>query len=166
MVTSFVEWVRLRESQVGVSPQLTGVGAAGIEDSSQSNKHTVIIYTNPEYRGADADSKEVTSRPANAALFLNQLTMWEHSKSLSDPKIAKWVNETLLPELQKNNKLKPLVVWRNKEDNKNYVIDGNHRFLAYQAANWKGKIPVIIVPDNEILVTDWTPQSGKPQPVK
>jgi hypothetical protein len=112
-----------------------------------------------------ADSSAVTSRPANAAFYLNQLTMWENSKSLNDPKIAKWVNEKLLPELEQNKKLKPLVVWQNKQDKKNYVIDGNHRFLAYQAANWKDKIPVIVVPDNEVLVTDWTPQSGKPQPV-
>jgi hypothetical protein len=124
----------------------------------------VIIYTDQRYRGADADSDDMKVLPANAALPLSDLTMWEDGKNLNDKKIADWVNDTLIPELQKNGSLKPLIVWHNKQDNKKYVVDGNHRFLAYQKANFKGQIPIVIVPDDEVLVSNWYPGSPEPKP--
>jgi hypothetical protein len=81
--------------------------------------------------------------------------MWEKHKSMKDPKIADWVTNKLLPELKQNGVLKPLLVWNN--NGQLFVIDGNHRFLAYQEAGYRGRVPVQIVPDNMIIVSDTVP---------
>jgi len=114
----------------------------------------VTIYTNPAYKGATVDDRIKKSLPVTEAPF-NKLQMWENGKSMKDPKVAQWVNNNLLPQLKQNGKLGPLVVWNNK--GKLFVIDGNHRFIAYQAAGYNGNVPVQIVPDKMINIVDTVP---------
>jgi len=126
----------------------------------------IIIYTNN--RGATIDDDIKKSLPVTQISF-DKLHMWESHKSMKDPKVADWVNNKLLPELQQNGILKPLLVWNNNGEF--FVIDGNHRFIAYQEAGYQGRVPVQIVPDNMITVSDTVPgqqgmaedkQPGKP----
>jgi hypothetical protein len=71
---------------------------------------------------------------------------------MQDPRVADWVNTNLLPQLQQNGVLDPLSVWDN--DGELFVIDGNHRFVAYQEAGYQGRVPVQIVPDEMITIVD------------
>ena len=112
----------------------------------------IIIYTNN--RGATIDDDIKKSLPVTQISF-DQLRQWESHKSMKDPKVADWVNNKLLPELEQNGILKPLLVWNN--DGEFFVIDGNHRFIAYQEAGYRGRVPVQIVPDNMITVSDTVP---------
>jgi 5S rRNA maturation endonuclease (ribonuclease M5) len=114
----------------------------------------VIIYTNPDYRGATIGAGVREQLPITKLPFA-QLVMWEDSKSLRSPKIRSWVKDTLIPKLQKGTKLKPLLVWSNK--GRYYVIDGNHRYLAYKAVKFQGDVPVRIVPNNMVTVTNKIP---------
>ena len=133
------------------------------EDTEQK---PVIIYT--DYRGATIDDDIKKSLPVTQ-IPVDKLRLWEKHKSMQDPKVADWVTNKLLPELKQNGKLKPLLVWNN--NGQFFVIDGNHRLIAYQEAGYKGNVPVQIVPDNMITVSDTVPgqqgvaenkQPGKP----
>jgi GNAT superfamily N-acetyltransferase len=117
-----------------------------------SEQKPVIIYTNN--RGATIDDDIKKSLPVTQ-LPANKLQMWEKHKSMKDPKIANWVTNNLLPELKQNGVLKPLLVWNN--DGEFFVIDGNHRFIAYQVAGYQGRVPVQIVPDNMVNISDTLP---------
>ena len=112
----------------------------------------VVIYTN--HRGATIDDDIKKSLRTTQEPF-NKLQMWEKHKSMQDPKIADWVTNKLLPELKQNGVLKPLLVWNN--NGQLFVIDGNHRLIAYQEAGYKGNVPVQLVPDNMITVSDTVP---------
>ena len=112
----------------------------------------VVIYTN--HRGATIDDDIKKSLRTTQEPF-NKLQMWEKHKSMKDPKIADWVTNKLLPELKQNGVLKPLLVWNN--NGQLFVIDGNHRFIAYQEAGYRGRVPVQIVPDNMITISDTVP---------
>jgi hypothetical protein len=115
------------------------------EDKKQK---PVVINTNPDWFGATIDKPIISKLPVTTVPF-NQLEMWEKAKNLNDPKIANWVNQTLLPELKKTGKLKPLTIMMGK--GKYLVIDGNHRYLAYQAAGFKNQpVPVQLVPKDMI----------------
>jgi predicted nucleotidyltransferase len=141
-----------------------------IPDTWIMNENTeqkpVIIYTN--HRGATIDDNIKNSLPVTQ-IPVDKLRLWEKHKSMQDPKVADWVTNKLLPELKQNGKLKPLLVWNN--NGQFFVIDGNHRLIAYQEAGYKGNVPVQIVPDNMITVSDTVPgqqgvaenkQPGKP----
>jgi hypothetical protein len=117
-----------------------------------SEQKPVIVYTN--HRGATIDDGIKKSLPVTE-LPANKLQMWEKHKSMKDPKIANWVTNKLLPELKQNGVLKPLLVWNN--DGEFFVIDGNHRFIAYQVAGYQGRVPVQIVPDNMVNISDTLP---------
>lgn len=108
----------------------------------------VIIY--PNHKGATIDDSIKNSLPVTN-VPVEKLQLWEKHKSMQDPKVADWVNNKLLPELKQNGKLKPLLVWNNH--GKLFVIDGNHRLIAYQEAGYQGRVPVQIVPDNMITVS-------------
>ena len=112
----------------------------------------IIIYTNN--RGATIDDDIKKSLPVTQISF-DQLRQWESHKSMKDPKVADWVNNKLLPELKQNGILKPLLLWNNNGEF--FVIDGNHRFIAYQEAGYRGRVPVQIVPDSMITVSDTVP---------
>jgi hypothetical protein len=45
-----------------------------------------------------------------------------------------------------------MIVWNRK--GKYFVIDGNHRFLAYKAAGFKGDVPVKVVPQEMIAINN------------
>ena len=127
----------------------------GQQDVAEGTEQQLVtIYTNPAYKGATVDDRIKKSLPVTGAPF-NKLQMWENGKSMKDPKVAQWVNNNLLPQLKQNGKLGPLVVWNNK--GKLFVIDGNHRFIAYQAAGYNGNVPVQIVPDKMINIVDTVP---------
>jgi len=120
--------------------------------TENTEQKPVVIYTNN--KGATIDDGIKKSLRTTQEPF-NKLQMWEKHKSMKDPKIADWVTNKLLPELKQNGVLKPLLVWNN--NGQLFVIDGNHRFLAYQEAGFRGRVPVQIVPDNMITISDTVP---------
>jgi len=122
----------------------------GVKENTEQKP--VVIYTNN--KGATIDDGIKKSLRTTQEPF-DKLQMWEKHKSMQDPKIADWVTNKLLPELKQNGVLKPLLVWNN--DGELFVIDGNHRFLAYQKAGYRGRVPVQIVPDNMITISDTVP---------
>ena len=135
IINTFIPWVQ------------SLLGQQGVAESTEQKP--VVIYT--DHKGATIDdgiknSLRVTQIP------VDKLRLWEKHKSMQDPKIADWVTNKLLPELKQNGKLKPLLVWNNNGEF--FVIDGNHRLIAYQEAGYKGNVPVQIVPDNMITVSD------------
>jgi hypothetical protein len=143
----------------GVAENLTKLGLGLIRPATKNiakgvDQKLVTIYTN--HKGATIDDNIKKSLPITDEPF-NNLKMWEKNKSMKDPEIAAWVNNTLLPELEQNGKLKPLLLWNN--NGQLFVIDGNHRFIAYQKAGYKGKVPVPvqIVPDDMITISDTVP---------
>jgi hypothetical protein len=144
------------DKQVNQQFQKAKMGFGGMSEgvAEGTEQQLVTIYTNPAYKGATVDDRIKKSLPVTEAPF-NKLQMWENGKSMKDPKVAQWVNNNLLPQLKQNGKLGPLVVWNNK--GQLFVIDGNHRFIAYQAAGYNGNVPVQIVPDNMINIVDTVP---------
>ena len=112
----------------------------------------VTIYT--DHKGATIDDDIKKSLPVTH-IPVDKLRLWEKHKSMQDPKVADWVTNKLLPELKQNGVLKPLLVWNN--NGQLFVIDGNHRLIAYQEAGYKGNVPVQIVPDNMITISDTVP---------
>jgi len=141
-----------QQAAIAIAMKKAGKKPKGVAEGSE--QQLVTIYTNPAYKGATVDDRIKKSLPVTEAPF-NKLQMWENGKSMKDPKVAQWVNNNLLPQLKQNGKLGPLVVWNNK--GKLFVIDGNHRFIAYQAAGYNGNVPVQIVPDKMINIVDTVP---------
>jgi hypothetical protein len=122
---------------------------SGINEDSEQKP--VTIYTNPANQGATVDDSIKKSLPVIQVPF-DKLQQWESHKTMQDPRVADWVNTNLLPQLQQNGTLDPLSVWDN--DGELFVIDGNHRFVAYQEAGYRGRVPVQIVPDEMITIVD------------
>ena len=116
-----------------------------------SEQKPVTIYTNPANQGATVDDSIKKSLPVIQVPF-DKLQQWESHKTMQDPRVADWVNTNLLPQLQQNGTLDPLSVW--DHDGELFVIDGNHRFVAYQEAGYNGRVPVQIVPDEMITIVD------------
>jgi hypothetical protein len=54
--------------------------------------------------------------------------------------------------LQDRGRFKPMLVWRC--GNQYYVIDGNHRYLAYKAFGFHGDVPVRVVPDDMVAISN------------
>jgi hypothetical protein len=150
-------YLRKKYMKQGVAENLTKLGLGLIRPATKNiakgvDQKLVTIYTN--HKGATIDDNIKKSLPITDEPF-NKLQMWEKNKSMKDPKIADWVNNNLLPELEQNGKLKPLLLWNN--NGQLFVIDGNHRFIAYQEAGYKGKVPVQIVPDDMITISNTVP---------
>jgi hypothetical protein len=83
---------------------------------------------------------------------IDELYMWENDKTLRIKAVRDWVKNTLIPKLQDKGRLMPMIVWNRK--GKYFVIDGNHRFLAYKAAGFKGDVPVKVVPQEMIAINN------------
>ena len=111
----------------------------------------MTIYTNPANKGATVDDSIKKSLPVQQISF-DKLQQWESHKTMQDPRVADWVNTNLLPQLQQNGTLDPLSVWDN--DGELFVIDGNHRYLAYKAAGFHGPVPVRVVPDDMVAISN------------
>ena len=111
----------------------------------------VTIHTNPYYRGATIGAGVKEQLPVTK-MPIEELQMWESDKTLRTKKVRDWVKNTLIPKLQDKGKLNPMIVWNRK--GKHFVIDGNHRFLAYKAVGFKGPVPVKIVPQEMIAINN------------
>jgi hypothetical protein len=111
----------------------------------------VTIHTNPYYRGATIYPGVKSSLPTTQMPF-DSLRMWESDKTLRTKAVRDWVKNTLIPILQDRGRLKPMLVWR--RGNQYYVIDGNHRYLAYKAAGFHGDVPVRVVPDDMVAISN------------
>ena len=111
----------------------------------------VTIHTNPYYRGATIYPGVKSSLPTTQLPF-DSLRMWESDKTLRTKAVRDWVKNTLIPTLQDRGRLKPMLVW--KRGNQYYVIDGNHRYLAYKAAGFRGPVPVRVVPDDMVAISN------------
>ncbi|NBT59867.1 hypothetical protein EBT16_13900 [bacterium] len=135
----------------------------GIRKNEVHKHQRVVIYTDKFFRGALVP-EEIKKRKPNATFRISELVPWEHHKSPNDNSVRKWVDDILLPELKKNGILKPIVVWRNERNKKNYVIDGHHRLIAYKKSAWTKEIPAVVVRADEIMTTNWTPDKKFPHP--
>jgi predicted nucleotidyltransferase len=133
----------------GLYPTFRVDTVSGINEDSEQKP--VTIYTNPANQGATVDDSIKKSLPVIQVPF-DKLQQWESHKTMQDPRVADWVNTNLLPQLQQNGTLDPLSVWGH--DGELFVIDGNHRFVAYQQAGYQGRVPVQIVPDEMITIVD------------
>ena len=111
----------------------------------------VTIHTNPYYRGATIYPGVKSSLPTTQLPF-DSLRMWESDKTLRTKAVRDWVKNTLIPILQDRGRLKPMLVWR--RGNQYFVIDGNHRYLAYKVAGFHGPVPVRVVPDDMIAFSN------------
>ena len=111
----------------------------------------MTIHTNPYYRGATVYPGVKASLPTTQLPF-DSLRMWESDKTLRTKKVRDWVKNTLIPILQDRGRLKPMLVWR--RGNQYYVIDGNHRYLAYKAVGFHGDVPVRVVPDDMVSISN------------
>ena len=119
-----------------------------------TNKAKVTLYTDPNYYGADVDPSageglQVVNLP------LNQLVGFEPDDKMKDPKSA--ANMSKMVGLIKAGQVGQLPPILARKYNSGYqVLDGHHRFHAYQAAGAK-TIPAKIVPDSDIRVLDKAP---------
>ena len=111
----------------------------------------VTIHTNPQYRGATIYPGVKSSLPTTQMPF-DSLRMWESDKTLRTKAVRDWVKNTLIPILQDRGRLKPMLVW--KRGNQYYVIDGNHRYLAYKAVGFHGDVPVRVVPNDMVKISN------------
>ena len=111
----------------------------------------VTIHTNPYYRGATIYPGVKSSLPTTQMPF-DSLRMWESDKTLRTKAVRDWVKNTLIPILQDRGRLKPMLVW--KRGNQYFVIDGNHRYLAYKAVGFHGDVPVRVVPDDMVKISN------------
>jgi len=111
----------------------------------------VTIHTNPYYRGATVYPGVKAKLPVTQIPF-DSLRMWESDKTLRTKAVRDWVKNNLIPILQDRGRLKPMLVW--KRGNQYFVIDGNHRYLAYKAAGFHGPVPVRVVPDDMVAVSN------------
>jgi hypothetical protein len=116
----------------------------------EENK-SVTIHTNPNYRGATIGAGVKEQLPVTK-MPIDELYMWENDKTLRIKAVRDWVKNTLIPKLQDKGRLMPMIVWNRK--GKYFVIDGNHRFLAYKAAGFKGDVPVKVVPQEMIAINN------------
>ena len=111
----------------------------------------VTIHTNPYYRGATIYPGVKSSLPTTQLPF-DSLRMWESDKTLRTKAVRDWVKTNLIPTLRDRGRLKPMLVW--KRGNQYFVIDGNHRYLAYKAAGFHGPVPVRVVPDDMVAISN------------
>ena len=111
----------------------------------------VTIHTNPYYRGATVYPGVKAKLPVTQIPF-DSLRMWESDKTLRTKAVRDWVKTNLIPTLRDRGRLKPMLVW--KRGNQYFVIDGNHRYLAYKAAGFHGPVPVRVVPDDMVAISN------------
>ena len=111
----------------------------------------VTIHTNPYYRGATVYPGVKAKLPVTQIPF-DSLRMWESDKTLRTKAVRDWVKTNLIPTLRDRGRLKPMLVW--KRGNQYFVIDGNHRYLAYKVAGFHGPVPVRVVPDDMIAFSN------------
>jgi pyrimidine deaminase RibD-like protein len=124
-----------------------------LEKNINERKETksVTIHTNPYYRGATIGAGVKEQLPVTK-MPIDELQMWESDKTLRTKAVRDWVKNTLIPKLEDKGRLMPMIVWNRK--GKYFVIDGNHRFLAYKAAGFKGDVPVKVVPQEMIAINN------------
>ena len=123
-----------------------------LELFKKSKEHApVTIHTNPYYRGATIYPGVKSSLPTTQLPF-DSLRMWESDKTLRTKAVRDWVKTNLIPTLRDRGRLKPMLVW--KRGNQYFVIDGNHRYLAYKAAGFHGPVPVRVVPDDMVAISN------------
>ena len=142
----------------------------GVEDAVQGavekkDHPLAIVYTDKDWEGAEMLTKGTA--PVITNMELSELHSGEPGKTLEDPKIKQWV-DGLIKILEEEGKLEYMVVLK-KPDNKFYVVDGNHRLLAYKKYNETHEIktvPVWVLPSERVLVSNWTPSSGQPDPAE
>ena len=136
-------------------------GKSKAEESVAKNfadsKAKITLYTDPNYFGAEVDDEAGVGKPV-VNLPLKDLVGFEPDVKMQDPKSA--ANMTKMVELIKGGKgheLPPILARRYKGGYQ--VLDGHHRFHAYQAAGAK-TIPAKLIPDDEIQVISSVDQTS------
>jgi hypothetical protein len=146
----------------------------GVEDAvegaveEKKDRPLAIVYAGEGFEGAVMLTKGTA--PVITNMALSKLHSGEPCKTLEDPKIKQWV-DGLIKILEEKGELEYMVVLK-KPDNKFYVVDGNHRLLAYKKYNETHEkheittVRVWLLPSERVLVTKWTPSSGQPDPAE
>ena len=128
-----------------------------MKENTVNSKAKIKLYTDPNYFGAEVDDEAGVGKPV-VNLPLKDLVGFEPDVKMQDPKSA--ANMTKMVELIKGGKgheLPPILARRYKGGYQ--VLDGHHRFHAYQAAGAK-TIPAKLIPDDEIQVIDNVDQTS------
>ena len=116
----------------------------------------IKLYTDPDYYGADVDDS-VGNGLQVVDIPLSGLVGFEPDSKMKDAKSAANMNRMVeLIRSGKGNTLPPIFVRKYKSGYQ--VLDGHHRFHAFQKAGAK-TIPAKIIPDSEIQVFDKAPKT-------
>jgi len=119
-----------------------------IEENFADGEKKIILYTDPNYYGAEPGDYKPTGSVVN--IPVNKLVGFEPDKKMDQPQSAKKL-AGIVSAIQQGDKMPP--VWVRKYKNGYQVIDGHHRFWGHKKAG-KTEIPAIIIPDQDIDVKD------------
>ena len=121
---------------------------------SHKDKAKIKLYTDPKYFGAEVDDSAGDGKPV-VNIQLADLVGFEPDEKMKDAKSAANMSKMVkLIKAGKGDELPPILARRYKGGYQ--VLDGHHRFHAYQAAGAK-TIPAKVIPADEIEVIDKAP---------
>ena len=130
------------------------INAQGTVKESHKDKAKIKLYTDPKYFGAEVDDSAGDGKPV-VNIPLANLVGFEPDEKMKAAKSAANMSKMVkLIKAGKGNNLPPILVRRYEDGYQ--VLDGHHRFHAYQAAGAK-TIPAKLIPDDEIEVIDNVP---------
>ena len=130
------------------------INAQGTVKESHKDKAKIKLYTDPKYFGAEVDDSAGDGKPV-IDIPLKDLVGFEPDSKMKAAKSAANMSKMVkLITAGKGQQLPPILARRY---NGGYqVLDGHHRFHAYQAAGAK-TIPAKIIPADEIEIIDKAP---------
>ena len=132
----------------------TGYQKQGTVKESHKDKAKIKLYTDPKYFGAEVDDSAGDGKPV-VNIQLADLVGFEPDEKMKDAKSAANMSKMVkLIKAGKGDELPPILARRYKGGYQ--VLDGHHRFHAYQAAGAK-TIPAKVIPADEIEVIDKAP---------
>ena len=130
------------------------INAQGTVKESHKDKAKIKLYTDPKYFGAEVDDSAGDGKPV-VNIQLADLVGFEPDEKMKDAKSAANMSKMVkLIKAGKGDELPPILARRYKGGYQ--VLDGHHRFHAYQAAGAK-TIPAKVIPADEIEVIDKAP---------
>jgi hypothetical protein len=122
---------------------------------TETTKKKIIIWTNPHYKGASMDIKDLDVYPVKK-LRMKSIKLLEPVSKMENPKSKKSVKA--IKEILKSKdrgSIPPILVRKYKKGYQ--IIDGHHRFHAHKALKLS-KIRVRIIPDEDIEIRNDIPK--------
>lgn len=89
-------------------------------------------------------TKQGTDRPARQNVALHAITTQAEVFQFRHVEVDEHHVGGLAAVLKSGNPLDPLTLWKDPETGGLVVVDGHHRFAAYQRAGWSKKVPVVV----------------------